>query len=100
MDSKGSVQPFTNRDQEQIVSNVIEPMACDGLRTICVAYKDYVTGNFFTALTADTPGVFVSSTFRVKLNSPPPFIFFFKSWLTPADTKSSVIDRRRSPVDC
>ena len=35
---------FTPRDQEQMVSNVIEPMASDGLRTICVAYKDYVPG--------------------------------------------------------
>ena len=46
MDSGDTVKPFTARDQEQIVSNVIEPMACDGLRTICIAYKDYVTGKF------------------------------------------------------
>jgi len=44
IDSRGTVQLFTSHDQEQIVSNVIEPMACDGLRTICIAYKDYVTG--------------------------------------------------------
>ena len=31
------------RDREKIVKNVIEPMAGDGLRTICVAYKDYHT---------------------------------------------------------
>lgn len=30
-------------DQEKIVKNVIEPMAGDGLRTICMAYKDYHT---------------------------------------------------------
>ena len=48
MDSRGTVQSFTSRDQEHIVSNVIEPMACDGLRTICVAYKDYVTGKSLT----------------------------------------------------
>ena len=24
-----------------MVSKVIEPMACDGLRTICVAYRDF-----------------------------------------------------------
>jgi len=35
---------FTSRDQEQIVADVIEPMASDGLRTICLAYKDYVPG--------------------------------------------------------
>lgn len=31
-------------DQENIVNTVIEPMAKDGLRTICVAYKDLVSG--------------------------------------------------------
>ena len=35
---------FTTRDQEHMVNNVIEPMASDGLRTICLAYKDYVPG--------------------------------------------------------
>jgi len=35
---------FSVRDQEQIVASVIEPMASDGLRTICLAYKDYVPG--------------------------------------------------------
>jgi len=46
MDSGGTIKPFTTRDQEQVVSDVIEPMASYGLRTICVAYKDYVTGKF------------------------------------------------------
>ena len=40
----GSAERFTPADQEAMVSNVIEPMACDGLRTICIAYKDYVPG--------------------------------------------------------
>lgn len=32
-----------NKDlQDRLVSEVIEPMACDGLRTISVAYKDFV----------------------------------------------------------
>ena len=35
---------FTTRDQEQLVANVVEPMASDGLRTICLAFKDYVPG--------------------------------------------------------
>jgi len=35
---------FTSRDQEQMVANVVEPMASDGLRTICLAFKDYVPG--------------------------------------------------------
>lgn len=30
--------------QDRLVRNVIEPMACDGLRTITVAYKDFVPG--------------------------------------------------------
>ena len=30
--------------QERLVRDVIEPMACDGLRTIGVAYRDFVTG--------------------------------------------------------
>ena len=35
---------FTVNDQEEMVSKVIEPMASDGLRTICVAFKDFVPG--------------------------------------------------------
>ena len=30
--------------QERLVRDVIEPMACDGLRTIGVAYRDFVPG--------------------------------------------------------
>ena len=30
--------------QDRLVSEVIEPMACDGLRTISIAYKDFVPG--------------------------------------------------------
>ncbi|CAH1783922.1 unnamed protein product [Owenia fusiformis] len=41
----GTAKPFTEQHIEQMVANVIEPMASDGLRTICVAYKDYVQGN-------------------------------------------------------
>ena len=47
MDDRGAVKSFTSHEQEEIVSNVIEPMACDGLRTICIAYKDYVTGKVY-----------------------------------------------------
>lgn len=28
--------------QERLLHQVIEPMACDGLRTISVAYRDFV----------------------------------------------------------
>ncbi|TRY86612.1 hypothetical protein DNTS_018589 [Danionella cerebrum] len=38
-----SVEPrlFRPRDRDDMVKKVIEPMACDGLRTICVAYRDF-----------------------------------------------------------
>ncbi|GAB0194713.1 plasma membrane calcium-transporting ATPase 2 [Grus japonensis] len=29
------------RDRDEMVKKVIEPMACDGLRTICVAFRDF-----------------------------------------------------------
>ena len=38
----GEVQPFSKSDQETMIREVIEPMASDGLRTICMAYKDYL----------------------------------------------------------
>ena len=44
LDREGNPRKFTKDDQEQMVKNVIEPMASDGLRTICMAYKDFVTG--------------------------------------------------------
>lgn len=43
LDCDGKPKPFSVEDQEKVVKNVIEPMAGDGLRTICVAYKDYHT---------------------------------------------------------
>jgi P-type Ca2+ transporter type 2B len=33
---------FSEKDNDRLVRDVIEPMASDGLRTICLAYKDYV----------------------------------------------------------
>lgn len=30
--------------QDRLVQQVIEPMACDGLRTISIAYRDFVPG--------------------------------------------------------
>ncbi|XP_071134662.1 plasma membrane calcium-transporting ATPase 2-like isoform X3 [Mytilus edulis] len=44
LDCKGQVLPFSPEDQDKIVKTVIEPMASDGLRTICLAYKDFVKG--------------------------------------------------------
>ncbi|XP_036388372.1 plasma membrane calcium-transporting ATPase 3 isoform X3 [Megalops cyprinoides] len=36
----GEPRSFRPRDREEMVKKVIEPMACDGLRTICIAYRD------------------------------------------------------------
>ncbi|XP_074644594.1 plasma membrane calcium-transporting ATPase 2-like isoform X2 [Tubulanus polymorphus] len=38
----GRPRPFTHHHLEDMIQNVIEPMASDGLRTICLAYKDFV----------------------------------------------------------
>ncbi|XP_008853101.1 plasma membrane calcium-transporting ATPase 2 isoform X1 [Nannospalax galili] len=37
----GEPRIFRPRDRDEMVKKVIEPMACDGLRTICVAYRDF-----------------------------------------------------------
>ncbi|GMR48520.1 hypothetical protein PMAYCL1PPCAC_18715 [Pristionchus mayeri] len=44
MGRNGQIVPFSTKDAERLVREVIEPMASDGLRTICLAYKDYVPG--------------------------------------------------------
>ncbi|TRY99891.1 hypothetical protein DNTS_033998 [Danionella cerebrum] len=36
----GEARAFKPRDRDEMVKKVIEPMACDGLRTICVAYRE------------------------------------------------------------
>ena len=40
----GVVEPLNTNMQERLVHNVIEPMAKDGLRTISLAYRDFVPG--------------------------------------------------------
>lgn len=37
----GEIRPFTAGDVEKMVKEVIEPMACDGLRTLSLAYRDF-----------------------------------------------------------
>jgi Ca2+ transporting ATPase len=39
----GEPRKFLPQDQDSMVKTIIEPMACDGLRTICIAYKDFVS---------------------------------------------------------
>ncbi|XP_036389492.1 plasma membrane calcium-transporting ATPase 2-like isoform X6 [Megalops cyprinoides] len=41
LDKSGEPRAFRPRDRDDMVKKVIEPMACDGLRTICVAYRDF-----------------------------------------------------------
>lgn len=38
----GKLERFSKEEQDRTVKTVIEPMASEGLRTICVAYKDFV----------------------------------------------------------
>ncbi|XP_060095889.1 plasma membrane calcium-transporting ATPase 2 isoform X4 [Heteronotia binoei] len=41
LNAAGESRIFRPRDRDEMVKKVIEPMACDGLRTICVAYRDF-----------------------------------------------------------
>ncbi|XP_044091189.1 plasma membrane calcium-transporting ATPase 3 isoform X3 [Neovison vison] len=41
LNSNGELRGFRPRDRDDMVKKIIEPMACDGLRTICIAYRDF-----------------------------------------------------------
>lgn len=41
----GKLIKLSQKELDRIVKTVIEPMAGDALRTICIAYKDYVPNN-------------------------------------------------------
>uniref|UniRef100_A0A8C2B5B9 Calcium-transporting ATPase n=1 Tax=Cyprinus carpio TaxID=7962 RepID=A0A8C2B5B9_CYPCA len=41
LNEAGEERVFRPRDRDEMVKKVIEPMACEGLRTICVAYRDF-----------------------------------------------------------
>ncbi|XP_069006368.1 LOW QUALITY PROTEIN: plasma membrane calcium-transporting ATPase 1-like [Embiotoca jacksoni] len=41
LDDQGQPRVFKPKDRDEMVRKVIEPMACDGLRTICVAYREF-----------------------------------------------------------
>ncbi|XP_019360653.1 PREDICTED: plasma membrane calcium-transporting ATPase 2 isoform X3 [Gavialis gangeticus] len=41
LNATGEARIFRPRDRDEMVKKVIEPMACDGLRTICIAYRDF-----------------------------------------------------------
>ncbi|CAF1142520.1 unnamed protein product, partial [Didymodactylos carnosus] len=44
LNCNGETVPFSSVDYDRLVQSVIEPMSCDGLRTICIAFKDYRQG--------------------------------------------------------
>lgn len=39
--ASGEAKVFKPRDRDDLVKKVIEPMASEGLRTICLAYRDF-----------------------------------------------------------
>ncbi|XP_077460265.1 plasma membrane calcium-transporting ATPase 1-like isoform X2 [Stigmatopora argus] len=41
LDADGQLRAFKPKDRDEMVRTVIEPMACDGLRTICLAFRDF-----------------------------------------------------------
>ncbi|KAJ0069918.1 hypothetical protein NL108_016149, partial [Boleophthalmus pectinirostris] len=41
LSSGGEAKNFHQRDRDAVVTSVIEPMASEGLRTICLAYKEF-----------------------------------------------------------
>ncbi|XP_074526009.1 plasma membrane calcium-transporting ATPase 1-like [Halichoeres trimaculatus] len=41
LEESGDDKPFKHQHREELVKKVIEPMASDGLRTICLAYRDF-----------------------------------------------------------
>ncbi|XP_067863663.1 plasma membrane calcium-transporting ATPase 1-like isoform X3 [Heptranchias perlo] len=42
LSKSGDITAFKARDRDEMVKKVIEPMACEGLRTICLAFRDFV----------------------------------------------------------
>uniref|UniRef100_A0A8C5JHA6 Calcium-transporting ATPase n=1 Tax=Junco hyemalis TaxID=40217 RepID=A0A8C5JHA6_JUNHY len=44
LDKNGEPRVFKVKDRDEMVKKVIEPMACHGLRTICLAFRDFPAG--------------------------------------------------------
>ncbi|KAM4749587.1 plasma membrane calcium-transporting ATPase 1 isoform 1-T1 [Rhinophrynus dorsalis] len=44
LSTNGETKIFRPRDKDDMVKRVIEPMASEGLRTICLAYRDFPAG--------------------------------------------------------
>lgn len=41
--ANGEAKAFKPRDRDDLGKKVIEPMASEGLRTICLAYRDFIS---------------------------------------------------------
>lgn len=39
--ANGKTKTFKSRDRDDLIRNVIEPMASEGLRTICLTFRDF-----------------------------------------------------------
>ena len=39
--ASGEAKAFKAQDREEVMEQVVEPMASEGLRTICLAYRDF-----------------------------------------------------------
>jgi hypothetical protein len=45
MNSQGEIETLTEVKKQSIIRNIIEAMASNSLRTMCVAYKDFYPSN-------------------------------------------------------
>lgn len=52
----GVVREFSEAERAAVTKSVISSMASEGLRTICLAYKDYRFGDGLTTTTSDATG--------------------------------------------
>ncbi|XP_042315274.1 LOW QUALITY PROTEIN: plasma membrane calcium-transporting ATPase 1-like [Sceloporus undulatus] len=44
LNGAGAPAPFSKKDRGNVIKNVIAPMASEGLRTICLAFRDFPAG--------------------------------------------------------
>lgn len=45
LNSVGEAEILTNSNRQKLIDEVVERMASNGLRTICLAYRDFVPSN-------------------------------------------------------
>ncbi len=50
LNSQGKPEPLDKEKINSIIKNVVEVMACDGLRTISVAYRDFPSSMLLQSL--------------------------------------------------